>query len=137
MTTSSARGWAAGGAALAASLMIMLGFWQFFIAVAAIAKDEIFVNAPKYTFAIDVTAWGWIHLLLALTVIAAGVGVIVGATWARVVGITVAVLVAINNFLFLPYYPLWSMVVIGLAVFTMWAMANWDPNAIDADAAAP
>jgi hypothetical protein len=30
---------------------------------------------------------------------------------------------AIANFLFIPYYPLWSLLMIALAVFVIWALA--------------
>jgi hypothetical protein len=49
--------------------------------------------------------------------------VLSGATWARVVGITVAVLSAIANFVFIPYYPLWSLLIIALDVAVIWALA--------------
>jgi hypothetical protein len=46
-----------------------------------------------------------------------------GRTWARVVGITLAVLSAIANFLFIPYYPFWSLLIIALDVLVIWALA--------------
>jgi hypothetical protein len=45
----------------------------------------------------------------------AGWGILSGRTWARAVGITLALLSAIANFLFIPYYPFWSPLVIALA----------------------
>jgi hypothetical protein len=58
-----------------------------------------------------------------LVVAFAGWGLLSGRTWARVVGITLAVLSAIANFLFLPYYPFWALTVIALDVFVIWALA--------------
>ena len=55
---------------------------------------------------------------------AAGVCLLLGMTWARVVGIVLAVISGIANFLFLPYYPLWAIVVIALDVFIIWALAS-------------
>jgi hypothetical protein len=52
----------------------------------------------------------------------AGLGLLAGQTWARVVGITLAVLSAIANFLFIPYYPFWSMLIIAVDVFVIWAL---------------
>jgi hypothetical protein len=40
-----------------------------------------------------------------------------------VVGITVALLSAIANFLWLPYYPFWALTVITLDIFVIWAIA--------------
>ena len=36
--------------------------------------------------------------------------------WARALGTVVAALSAIANFLWLPYYPVWSVILIGLAI---------------------
>jgi hypothetical protein len=54
----------------------------------------------------------------------AGIGLLAGQTWARVVGIVLAVLSAIANFLFLPYYPFWSILIIGLDVLVIWALST-------------
>ena len=50
-------------------------------------------------------------------------GLLAGRTWARAVGITLTVLSAIANFLFIPYYPFWSMLIIAVDVFVIWALA--------------
>jgi hypothetical protein len=53
----------------------------------------------------------------------AGWGLLSGRTWARVVGITLAVLSAIANFLWLPYYQFWALIVLTMDVFVIWAIA--------------
>lgn len=126
MATSSgtARAWAVGGLVFAAIMMIVLGIWQGIMGIAAIAGDEFFVVSESYAFEIDTTAWGWIHLILGALVVLIGVALFSGAMWARAAGIVLALLVAINNFFFLPYYPIWSIVVIALAVFVVWSLAT-------------
>jgi hypothetical protein len=81
------------------------------------------VATRNYLFKFDATTWGWIHLLLGVVVAFAGWGLLSGRTWARVVGITLAVLSAIANFAFIPYYPFWSLLIIALDVFVIWAIA--------------
>ncbi len=44
--------------------------------------------------------------------------------WARMVGVVLAVLTGIANFMFLPWYPVWSFIVIALNVFIIWALAT-------------
>jgi hypothetical protein len=125
MATSSAhRTWAVGGLVFAATTMILLGIWEVFVGIAAIANDNYFVVGPNYTYDIDTTAWGWIHLALGALAVLAGFLLFTGATWARAVGIGLAALVAINNFIFLPYHPLWSLSMIALAVFVIWSLAT-------------
>lgn len=117
-------GWAIAGVVMAASLMILLGFWGIIVGISAIASDNIFVTNLDYSYDIDLTAWGWIHLILGVIAVLAGFALFSGAVWARVVGIVLAILVAINYFLFLPFYPLWSIIVIALSVFVIWSLAT-------------
>lgn len=123
-TQGTARAWAVSGMIFAAAMMVMLGIWQIFVGIAAIVEDEFFVVAPNYTYEIDTTAWGWIHLVIGLVVTITGFFLFTGAVWARTVGIVLAVMSAIANFFFLPYYPLWSIVIIAANVFVIWALAT-------------
>lgn len=113
-----------GFTALAAILMILSGLWSFFVGLTGVIKSSFFVTVPNYTFQYNIHNWGWTHLILGAVVFAAGVCLLLGMTWARVVGIVLAVISGIANFLFLPYYPLWSIVVIALDVFIIWALVS-------------
>ena len=57
-----------------------------------------------------------------------GFFILTGQPWARAVGIVVAVLSALANFLFIPYYPLWALVIIALDVAVIWALATYRPQ---------
>jgi hypothetical protein len=115
--------WAAGFTLFAALMMIMAGCFQAFVGLIAIFENEFYVATRNYLFQFDATTWGWIHLILAVIVGLAGMALLAGQTWARVVGIILAVLSAISNFLFIPYYPIWSLLIITLDVFVIWALA--------------
>ena len=116
-------GWAVGFILFAGIMMIMVGIWQALQGLIAIFENEFYVATRNYLFEFDATAWGWIHLLIGLLVAFAGWGLLSGRTWARVVAITLAVLSAIANFLFIPYYPIWSLLIIAVDVFVIWAIA--------------
>jgi hypothetical protein len=88
------------------------------------------VTTPDYIFSFDLTGWGWVHLLLGILAAVAGFAVLQGQTWARVVGIVLAGLSMIANFLFLPYYPLWSLLIIALDVAVIWALATYRREAL-------
>ena len=51
---------------------------------------------------------GWIHLLVGLIVVMTGFAILAGRNWGRVVGITLAMVSALANFLFIPCYPFWG-----------------------------
>ena len=74
-------------------------------------------------FEFDLTTWGWIHLLVGVLVLVAGFFVFNGAVWARAVGIAVAALSAVLNFMWLPYYPVWGLIIIALDVLVIWALS--------------
>jgi hypothetical protein len=116
-------GWAVGFILFAGIMMIMVGIFQALQGLVAIFENEFYVATRNYLFEFDATAWGWIHLLIGLLVAFAGWGLLSGRTWARVVAITLAVLSAIANFLFIPYYPFWSLLIIAVDVFVIWAIA--------------
>jgi len=71
----------------------------------------------------DTTTWGWVQLALGIFLIAAGCCLFTGKLWARLVGIAAAVLGAIANFAFIPYYPVWSLLIIAVDVLAIWALA--------------
>jgi hypothetical protein len=117
-------GWAVGGILFAAVMMMLIGIFQIISGLAAIFKDEFFVVTDNYAFNLDVTGWGWIHFLLGAVIALAGYGVMKGATWGRVVGIVMATLVAVANFFYIPYYPFWSILIIALSVWVVWALTR-------------
>ena len=116
-------GWAVGLILFAAIMMIMSGAFQAIAGLVALLESEFYVATRNYLFQLDITAWGWTHLLVGLVVLLAGFAILSGRTWGRVVGIILAVLSAIANFAFIPYYAFWSPAIIALDIFVIWALA--------------
>ena len=116
-------GWAVGFILFAGLMMIMAGIFQAFAGLVALFENEFYVATRNYLFQFDATSWGWIHLVIGLLVAFAGFGLLSGRTWARAAAIALAVLSAIANFLFIPYYPFWSLLIITLDIFVIWAVA--------------
>ena len=122
---SSTKGaWAFGLAAFGGVALIMGGLFQFLQGLSAAAKDDVYVRTPDYLYSIDLTGWGWIHMIVGAAGIAVGLCLLYGQTWARATGILVAVLSAVANFAFLPHYPLWSVLVIAVDVLVIWALSS-------------
>ncbi|HKG25147.1 MAG TPA: hypothetical protein VKB09_05820 [Thermomicrobiales bacterium] len=117
--------WANGLTIFAAAMMMIIGFWQALAGIAAIGQDKVYAATPEYIYAFDVTGWGWIHLLLGILIVCAGVAVFMGSTWARMVAIVLASLSMIANFAFIPHYPVWSLTIIALDAAVIWALATY------------
>jgi len=107
-----------------AIVLVTVGALAVLEGISAIAKDAVYVATPSYVYELDLTTWGWIHLLLGAGGLAAGIAILAGQDWGRMVGIAFAVAGIIANFLSLPYYPWWSIIVIALYVAVIWALTS-------------
>jgi hypothetical protein len=121
-TQTSGYGWAVGWASFAAFMMIVLGCWWLMAGFIAILNDEFYVAGAEYIFQFDTTTWGWIHLTLGVLVALAGVALFSGAVWARTVGVVLAVLCGVAAFAWLPWYPIWALVLIAVSAAVIWAL---------------
>lgn len=124
------QGFAAGTSIAAAIMLMTVGILQIFQGISAIAKDDVFVVGPEYVYQFDLTAWGWIHLVLGVVVVLVGLALLTGATWARVAAIIIAALSIIANFLWIPWYPMWSILIIALDIVVIWAVSTWNPERV-------
>ena len=106
----------------AAVFMIMIGVFQAIQGLVALVNDQFYVVGAEYVFEFDVTTWGWIHLILGAVAAFAGFALFQGAVWARAVAVLMASLSIIANFMWLPYYPLWSLTIIAFGAFVIWAV---------------
>jgi hypothetical protein len=121
-------GWAVGGITFAACVLMIIGIFQSIAGLVAIFDDEFYVVTRNYTFDLDTSGWGWIHLLIGIALIATAWGLFNRSTWAGVVAIMLATLSAVANFFFIPYYPFWSILIIALDIWVIWALTR--PGAI-------
>jgi hypothetical protein len=121
-------GWALSGIVFAASIMVLIGTFQILAGLVALFNDDFYVVTRNYTFDLDVTAWGWVHLIIGALILFAGIGLFGRRTWAGVTAIMLAMLSALANFFFIPYYPIWALLLIGLNVWVIWALTR--PGAI-------
>ncbi|MET0929930.1 MAG: hypothetical protein ABWX74_10440 [Aeromicrobium sp.] len=112
----------------AAIMLAFVAVFQILQGLVAVFDDEFYVIAAGYTFDLDTTAWGWVHIALGIIGLVIAVGLFSGALWARVAAVILATLSAIANFLWIPYYPVWAIVVIVADVLVIWAVTRYDPD---------
>ncbi|WP_406726637.1 hypothetical protein WJ438_21090 [Streptomyces sp. GD-15H] len=116
--------WVTGWTTAAAVLMTFGGIMAIFQGIAAIAEDDVFVSTADFTYAFSLTGWGWIHLILGALVLAAGLALFSGSAWARATGVVLAGLSMIANFVWLPYAPVWSVTLMIIDGFIIWALCS-------------
>ncbi|MFC4504704.1 MULTISPECIES: DUF7144 family membrane protein [Streptomyces] len=119
---STKRHWAEGLTVFAAVTLMIAGVLDIFRGIMGIAEDDIFVSTRDYVFQFDLTGWGWVHLALGVVAVIVSLGLFQSVMWARVAGVAIAGLIIIANFLSLPYYPVWSVVMIAFSGFIIWAL---------------
>lgn len=122
MTQQEVSSAAVGWTVFAAVMMWLIGGFHAIAGLVALFEDEFYVLTPDYIFKFDVTTWGWIHLIAGIVVVLAGAALFSGAVWARTVGVILAVVSILANFAWLPWYPFWSIIMITVNVFVIWAL---------------
>jgi hypothetical protein len=103
-------------------MLAVVGVLDIIQGVVAIANDEFYVVGSEWVFKFDITTWGWIHIVLGVVLLLSGLGVFSGNVLARTVGVVVAALVMVVNFAWLPYYPIWSIIIIAVCIAVIWAL---------------
>ena len=119
--TSERTGWT-GWIAFAGIMMIIGGALNALYGLVGIFNDEWVVWTNRGSLLVDITAWGWAHLIIGLVVLLSGIGVFSGHFLARTVGVIAVAISLIANFFFIPAYPLWSIIVVAIDVLVIWAL---------------
>ena len=124
-------GWAVGWTYFASIMMIMVGIFPAIAGLIAIVDDEFYVATRNYVFQFDSTQWGWIHLIFGILVAIAGGYLLTGSVVARTVGVLMALGTAVTGFAWLPYYPVWGIVFVAIAVSVIWALTAHGRDVVD------
>ena len=96
----------------------------------AIANDSMYAEGTDYLYKLNMTTWGWVHVVMGVIGLCVAVAIMVRASWGQVVGMIIAGLSMLTNFAFLPHYPWWAATVIAFDAAVIWAlsaqMRNYD-----------
>lgn len=110
-------------------IAIVAGLLSFIIGLAVIVRASYFVTLPSYAYrASNLHTWGWVLVALGVLLFAVGASYLLGMVWARAAGVGLAALAAIAAFMFLPYAPVFGVIVVALCVFAIWALL--DPDSV-------
>ena len=106
-----------GWAAMAGILMVVVGAFKAFTGVIGLFNDEWIVRGFNAYYFIDLTALAWWYILIGLILVLAGLAAMQMKAWGRWVGVIAVGLAMISEFMWLPVYPIWSILLITMYFF--------------------
>jgi hypothetical protein len=109
---------------LGAVLMTLIGAFAVIEGLVALLSPRFFLTGSGRVLALNLAGWGWLHLVLGLLVVVAGLSVLGGATWARGVGVALVAINMLVQLVWLPAFPAWSIIIIALDLLVLYAIAT-------------
>ena len=106
-----------GWAAVAGILMVVVGAFKAFSGFIGLFNDEWIVRGFNAYYFVDLTALAWWYLIIGLILVLAGLAAMQMKAWGRWVGVIAVGLAMISEFMWLPVYPIWSILLITLYFF--------------------
>ena len=126
-SSSAGTGWVR----FAGVMMVVIGGFGVIEGFVALLMPNYFVTAGGAVLALNLAAWGWLHIIIAALVLATGFSLLGNAPgWARTVGIGLVAINMIVQLAWLPAYPIWGIVALALDVLVLYALvATWGQRA--------
>ncbi|GLX02150.1 hypothetical protein [Microtetraspora sp. NBRC 16547] len=106
----------------AGTLMIMDGVFNAITGLVAIFNRNFFIRSGRDVVLIPLTGMGWFHLIIGITLLAVGAALIAGQVWARLVAVILVAVNAVAHMMTLPAYPWWSITMIAIDIFILYAL---------------
>ena len=106
-----------GWAAMAGILMVILGGFKAISGFIGLFNDEWIVRGFNAYYFIDLTALAWWYLIIGLILVLAGLAAMQMKAWGRWVGVIAVGLAMISELMWLPIYPIWSILLVTLYFF--------------------
>jgi hypothetical protein len=110
----------------AGALMLTSALLTFLIGVFALAADDLVVSGSGYEYTFQMTGWGWANILTGMVLAGVAIALLSSVQWARAAAIVVTCLAIVVTFLWMPYYPAGSIVLIAVDVVVIWGVATWN-----------
>ena len=111
-----------GRAAFTASLLLFVGTLNIFYGIGALANAHIYVGETRLVFD-NLHTYGWVLLILAVIQLTAGLSLLAGNAYGRVIGIIAASLGALSNLTSIGgANPWWRLGAFALCVYVLYGL---------------
>jgi hypothetical protein len=121
--------WTTGLARLAGLAMTLLGVLYIVTGTGALFQSSATVPGLIHVFSINAVTWGWIHVVGGALMGLAGMAVIMGTPWGRVIGIVLTAVAIGVSFVSLSHHPVLSILGIMLGFAVVWALCVFNEEA--------
>jgi len=106
-----------------ASIMLYLaGFFHLIAGLVALFNDKVYFIGEKSLWVLDYTRWGWIHIVGGFLLLIAASSLASGKGFGRTIAVIAALASAVVNMLFIPVYPIWSVLIMVINVLIIYAV---------------
>ena len=107
-----------------AILLMTAGVMRFFDGIWALNFNGAVPDGLKDGILGDsLSTYGWTWIIVGIILFLAGMGVLTRGQLARWIGIFAAAIGAISAIWWMPYYPVWSLMYILLAIFVVYGLS--------------
>ncbi len=104
---------------LAGIMRIIDSFWAFGY------KGALPENLKDGLLGSNLKHYGWLWLAVGIILLVSSGLILVGSQFARWVGFIAATIGAVTAMTWMPYYPVWSLVYVAIAVLVFYALARY------------
>ena len=117
-----------GRVVFAATLLLIVGTLNIIYGIGALDGANIFVNDQRFILT-NLNTLGWVSIVLGVVQLTAGMSLMAGNTYGRVIGIAAGSLGAIEALLSIGgHNPWWSLAIFALCVYVVHGLIIYDPD---------
>ncbi len=110
----------------AGTVLGIAGIMRFFDAIWAWRyHGAIPNNFEAALFGHSLKTYGWVYFIVAIILIGASFGVVVGSQFSRWIGIVAGGVLAISSIWWMPYYPIWSLTYIAIGILVIYGLVAY------------
>ncbi|MES2630769.1 MAG: hypothetical protein V4611_02340 [Patescibacteria group bacterium] len=114
-------GWA-GWIGFAAIMLTIVGIFHLIAGIVALFNSDVYAVTSSTVWVLDLTQWGWIHVIAGLIAFTAAASLVKGNVYGRIIAVAFAVASIVANMAFVPIYPIWSLMMVTIGVLVIWAV---------------
>lgn len=114
-------GWV-GWIGFAVLMLFITGIFHMITGLVALFTDTVYFLAEENIWVLDYTTWGWAHIIAGLLAVLAASSLSQGHLYGKTFAVLVALASLVANMMFIPIYPVWSLLIIVIDILVIYAV---------------